>query len=155
MRESICTKIGSLAAFVIAILLTVGCSDDDSSTGPRSTDFPARTLAVSPTSTGTTAASQPFGATIDSPGVMLRIEGDTGTEFSGICATGAEDSVLVGQVPKTYHFDLRNESLSCRIKKQSPGAGSLQTVLLAGDNTRSIQQTNSQESIINVSYSGG
>lgn len=141
---------------MVAILLTVGCSgDDDSSTGPRSTEFPARTLAVSPTSTETTAVTQPFGATTDRPGVTLRIEGEAGTEFSGLCATGAEDSVLVGQVPKSYRFDLRSQELSCRIKKQSPGNGSLRTILLAGDNTRSIQQTRSQESIINVSYSGG
>ncbi len=149
-----------LAAFLVVVLLASGCSGDEAgSTGTGSTEFPARTLAATPETTAstslTTPAPPPSGTTAGASGVVLRIEGDAGTNFTGVCTTGTEDSVLVGQVPKSYDFDLRGQALSCQIKKQSPGNGSLRTVLLAGGNTRSIQQTQSQESIINVSYSGG
>lgn len=150
---------GYLAVFVVAILLAGGCSgDDDTSTGSRSTGFPARTLAAVPGSastTGPTEDTQPSGATVGRSRVTLRIEGDAGTEFSGVCTTSTENSVLVGKVPKTYNFDLRNRALSCQIKKQGPGTGSLQAILLTGDNTRSIQQTRSRNSTINISYSSG
>lgn len=140
---------------LVAILMVGGCSGEDNEpTGQGSTDFPARTLAATPETTSSTTAP-----TADTTGTaseaVLRLEGNAGTEFSGFCTVGSEDSVLVGQVPKTYSFDLRNQPLSCRIKKQSPGNDSLRVALLAGDNTRSIQQTKSQESIINISYSGG
>lgn len=100
-------------------------------------------------------AGVPAGTTGQAPGTTLRLEGDAGTNFSGICTTGAEEEVLIGQVPKSYSFDLQGRTLSCQIKKQSPGTGSLRTILLAGGATRSIQQTRAQESIINISYSGG
>ena len=141
--------------FLVAVLLAAGCSgDEDGSTGTGSTDFPARTLAAPETTTATAATTSP-GTTISASEVVLRLEGDAGTNFSGVCISGAEDSVLVGQVPKSYSFDLQGQTLSCQIKKQSPGNGSLRTILLAGDNTRSIQQTESQSSTINISYSGG
>lgn len=140
---------------MVAVLTAVGCSGGDGSAGSGTTDFPARTLASTPGPATTTKTTQTPGITTGGPEVVLRIEGAAGTEFSGVCTTGPEDSVLVGRVPKTYNFDLRGQPLSCRIEKQSPGAGSLRTVLLAGDNTRSIQQTESQNSTINISYSGG
>lgn len=151
---------GLPAAFLVVVLLAFGCSGaEDGPTGAGSTDFPARTLAATPETTAstssTTPAPPPSGMTASASGVVLRLEGDAGTNFSGVCTTGAEDSILVGQVPKSYSFELQGQILSCQIKKQSPGDGSLRTILLAGDNTRSIQQTESQESIIHISYSGG
>ena len=141
------------------LLLVSGCSGDgNKTTETGSTDFPARTLAGVPetaASTPSTAPAPPVGTTGGNPEATLRIEGDAETNFTGVCTTGAEEEVLVGQVPKSYSFDLQGRTLSCQIKKQSSGNGSLRTVLLAGDNTRSIQQTRSQNSIINISYSGG
>lgn len=148
-----------LAAFLAALLLIVGCSkDENKTTETGSTDFPARTLAGAPKTTAptpSTAPAPPVSTTGGNREATLRLEGDAGTNFTGICTTGAEEEVLVGQVPKSYSFDLQGRTLSCQIKKQSSGNGSLRTVLLAGDNTRSIQQTRSQDSIINISYSGG
>jgi hypothetical protein len=156
LGESLGRRIGLVAAFLVGILLAFACSgDEDGSTGTGSTDFPARTLAATPETTAATSASPPPGTTGSVFGVVLRLEGDAGTSFTGVCTTGAENSVLVGQVPKSYSFDLQGQILSCQIKKQSPGNGSLRTILLTGDNTRSIQQTESQESTINISYSGG
>ncbi len=147
---------GVFAALLVAALLIAGCSgDENGSTGTGSTDFPSRTLAATPETTATTSAAPTPGTTSGASGVVLRLEGDAGINFSGICTTGTEDSVLVGQVPKSYNFNLRGQGLACQIKKQSPGNGSLRAILLAGDNTRSIQQTESQESTISIAYSGG
>ncbi|CAN5655012.1 hypothetical protein BH24ACT20_BH24ACT20_16720 [soil metagenome] len=154
MGESIGRNVALLTATLIAALMAAGCSgEDNGSTDKGSTDFPARTLAATPEATSSTTVP-PTGTTGGVSEAALRLEGNAGTEFSGFCTIGSEDSVLVGQVPKTYSFDLRGQTLSCRIKKQSSGGDSLRVVLLAGDSTRSIQQTKSQESIINISYSG-
>ena len=159
MGESIGKNIWLLVAFSLAILLAAGCSGDgDKTTRTGTTDFPDRTLAVSPETTASTAqtpSTPPAGTTGRGSEITLRLEGDAGTSFSGVCTTGAEDAVLVGQVPKIYSFDLRGQTLSCSITNQSPGNSSLRAVLLDGGNTRSIQQTKSQNSTINISYSGG
>lgn len=148
-----------LAAFLFAFLLAAGCSGGgDNTTGTGSTDLPDRTLAATPETTASTSQtpSTPTpGTTALSSGVTLRLEGNAGTKFSGVCTTGAKDEVLVGQVPKRYSFDLRGQTLSCSITKQSPNKSSLRVILLDGGNTRSIQQTKSQNSAVNISYSGG
>lgn len=146
-----------LAAFLVALLLAAGCSGDgDNTTGTGSTDLPDRTLAAPPETTASTSQTPPApGTTTLSQGITLRLEGNAGTKFSGVCTTGEEDEVLVGQVPKRYSFDLRGQTLSCSITKQSPKKSSLRVILLDGGNTRSIQQTKSQKSAITISYSGG
>lgn len=152
MGESYVKRYGLLAAVLAALLLTAGCSNKDDSTAAGSTDFPTRTLAAGP---GTTSAPPPAGATVTGPSeVVLRLEGDDRTNFSGFCTSGARDSVLSGRVPKSYRFDLRGRDLACRIEKRSPD-GSLRAILLAGGATRSIQQTESPNSTISISYSGG
>ena len=72
--------------------------------------------------------------------------------FPGICA-GGKESILSGRIPKRYAFDPRGQRLSCRIEKQDAG-GDLKVILIAGDTTRSVQQTNTRGSVINVSYTG-
>ena len=75
--------------------------------------------------------------------------------FSGICAAGGKESVLSGRIPKRYAFDPRGRRLSCRIEKQDSGGGDLKVILVAGDTTRSVQQTNTRGSVINIFYAGG
>jgi hypothetical protein len=89
------------------------------------------------------------------PEVMIRLEGDPKTMFSGLCSVGEQREVLSGQVPKRFAFDLKGRRLSCRIEKQGGGDGALKVVLIAGETTRSVQQTNAPGSTINVSYEGG
>ena len=91
---------------------------------------------------------------MDSPAVSLRLEGDPGTTFSGICNVGGKESVLSGRIPKRYAFDPRGQRLSCRIEKRDSGGGNLKVILIAGDTTRSVQQTNTRGSVVNVSYYG-
>ena len=86
------------------------------------------------------------------PEVVIRLEGDPKTTFSGLCSVGEERNVLSGRVPKRYAFDLKGRRLSCRIEKRDGGTGDLKVVLAAGESTRSVQQTSAPGSVINVSY---
>ena len=88
------------------------------------------------------------------PEVVLRLEGGPKTTFSGLCSVGDEQSVLDGKVPKRFTFDPRGRELSCRIQKRDDGRGALKIILIAGNTTRSVQQTNAPGGTINLSYSG-
>jgi len=88
------------------------------------------------------------------PEVVLRLEGGPKTTFSGLCSVGDEQSVLDGKVPKRFTFDPRGRELSCRIQKRDDGRGALKIILIAGDTTRSVQQTNAPGGTINLSFSG-
>jgi hypothetical protein len=148
--------------FVLLSLLAISCSDGTgASTVARdeSDGFPEGTLAA-PSRGQETAEESPPEATLgpepaDTPAVLLRLEGDPGTTFSGICAVGGEESVLSGRIPKRYAFDPRGQRLSCRIEKQDRRGGALKVILTAGDTTRSVQQTNKSGGVINISYGGG
>jgi hypothetical protein len=88
------------------------------------------------------------------PEVVLRLEGGPKTTFSGLCSVGDEQNVLDGKVPKRFTFDPRGRELSCRIQKRDDGRGALKIILIAGNTTRSVQQTNAPGGTINLSYSG-
>ena len=88
------------------------------------------------------------------PEVVIRLEGDPKTTFTGLCSVGPEQNVLSGQVPKRFTFDLSGERLECRIEKRDEGGGDLKVVLVAGDTTRSVQQTNAPGGVVNLSYRG-
>jgi len=88
------------------------------------------------------------------PEVVLRLEGGPKTTFSGLCAVGDSQNVLDGKVPKRFTFDPRGRELSCRIQKRDDGRGALKIILIAGNTTRSVQQTNAPGVTINLSYSG-
>jgi hypothetical protein len=154
------------SALVIALLavlsLAWACSGDSGGDqGPGSTkrgsDFEEGTLAK--TVQEETTASSPLpeatlGGGTNAPGVVLRIEGDPKTTFSGLCTVAREESVLSGSVPKRYAFDLDGRKLSCRIQKQDSGRVDLKVILTADDTTRSVQQTSTRNGFINISYQG-
>lgn len=132
-------------------------SSTGSVTSSSSDGVPEGTL-----STGSETTQEPgnlegtLGAGSGKPDVTLRVEGDRGIRFSGICTVGKEQTVLTGEVPKQFTYHLEDQKLSCRIQKQDSKNEtkneSLRVILLAGDTTRSVQQTNSSRGIINVSY---
>ena len=151
------TTIALVAALLIALLLVGACSGDEN--GERSTaktDNPEESTPTSPTGPETTESTPlpeaTLGAEPDSPDVVLRLEGDPETTFSGICTVGGKESVLSGRVPKRYAFAPKGQKLSCRIQKQDSGGGSLKVILIAGNTTRSVQQTNSPGGVIHLSY---
>jgi len=158
------------AALLFAILLllgacggeTTGQGDDGQKNGGKGDggqgerrEPPEETRPV--TSGPETTAKDPPKITLgEEPGgqpeVVLRLEGGPTTTFSGLCSVGGEQNVLDGRVPKRFTFDPGGRELSCRIQKRDEGQGALKIILIAGNATRSVQQTNSPGSAINVTY---
>ena len=147
------------AVLLFAFLLLGGCSGENGRNPGGSGGGEPRGETVSPTNGPETTAEGPPKITLgEEPGgqpeVVLRLEGGPRTTFSGLCSVGDEQSVLGGEVPKRFTFNPRGRELSCRIQKRDDGRGALKIVLIAGNTTRSVQQTNSQGSTINVTYRG-
>jgi hypothetical protein len=154
------------AAMLLIVLLFLGaCSDEaknkKESNPPREkTEVVEETTSPPTTALETTGEPSPPEVTLGEdprgePEVLIRLEGDPETMFSGLCSVGEQREVLSGRVPKRFTFDLKGRQLSCRIEKQDGGNGDLKVVLIAGETTRSVQQTNTPGSIRNVSYAGG
>jgi hypothetical protein len=153
----------AFVAGLLAVLLLAGaCSGakngKSSGTADRTDkNFEEGTLTSSKTGREKTENTSPPEATLGrgpvSPGIVLRLEGDPKTTFSGICTVGGKENVLSGRVPKRYVFKVK--SLSCRIQKQNSGKGSLKAILTANNTTRSVQQTSTRGGVIHISYTGG
>ena len=145
----------ALVAVLFTVFLFAGACSGEGAGSSGGTTGPEGTLVSSNTRNEKT---EPLEATLgtepDSPGVVLRLEGDPKTAFSGICTVGGKQSVLSGQVPKRYTFHPEGQRLSCRIQKQDPGGGSLKVILAAGDTTHSVQQTSVRGGVITISYKG-
>jgi hypothetical protein len=154
------------AAMLLAVLLFVGgCSDEtqnpdrDNNPTEEKAEVKEETTSAPTTGPETTGKSPHPEITLgDDPGskpeAVIRLEGDPETTFSGLCSVGEKRTVLSGQVPKRFTFHLKGRQLSCRIEKQDGGTGDLKVVLVAGDATRSVQQTNAPGGVISVSYKG-
>jgi hypothetical protein len=154
-------SVARAAAVLFAVFTLAACSGETGQSGgdpargeePRGTSAPSATVAQETTEEGPpkiTLGEEPGG----SPEVVLRLEGGPKTTFSGLCSVGGRQSVLGGRVPKRFTFDPGSRELSCRIEKRDDERGALKIVLVAGDTTRSVQQTNSPGATINVSYGG-
>jgi hypothetical protein len=152
------------AVLLLAVLLLSGaCSDDSANSGESSGEAPNGQdpeESTGPTTAPETTSAEPPEITLGEdpngrPEVVLRLEGGRSTTFSGLCTAGGEENVLSGRVPKRFTFDLGGRELSCRIEKRDEGDGLLRVILIAGNTTRSVQQSNSPGSTINVSYRGG
>ena len=87
-----------------------------------------------------------------SQGITLKIGGSPGTIFSGTCSVGGEEKTLGGRVPARYVYESGAEELECEIRKR--GVGTLEVVLAAGNNVRSVQRTSAPGGTINFAYSG-
>jgi hypothetical protein len=153
-----------VATLLLAVLLFAGaCSDETRKPDERSSPATEKTeVTEEPTSASTTrletTEDSPPEISLGDPGgkpdAVIRLEGDPGTTFSGLCSVGEKRSVLSGQVPKRFEFDLKGRQISCRIEKRDGGTGDLEVILVAGDSTRSVQQTNAPGGVIEVSYEG-
>jgi hypothetical protein len=151
------------AVFAFLSLLPASClagpEPSDGGTGSTGSSVQEESTPVTaPEGPETTEDGTPPEATLaeapDSPAVLLRLEGDPETTFSGICDVGDKKRVLGGKIPKRYAFDPHGQRLSCRIEKRGSGGGNLKVILVAGDTTRSVQQTNAPGGVVNVSYYG-
>jgi hypothetical protein len=152
------------AATVLIVLLLVGACSDGEKTRKDGNPPEQKTEVVEETTSPTTMLettedTQPPEVTLGDDGggepeVVIRLEGDPETTFSGLCSVGTEQKVLSGQVPKRFEFALKGRQLSCRIEKRDDKSGDLKAVLIAGEATRSVQQTNTPGGLIEVSYGG-
>lgn len=149
------------AALLVVLLLSAACSSDEtdkaSNAALEASGIETTGGFTEPTmSSGTTESMTPPEGTINpsngEPDAVLRLEGASGTRFSGVCKVGAEASLIEGRVPKRFGYDLDGERLTCRIQKRDSGAGALKVILTAGGDTRSVQQTNSRGGEISISY---
>lgn len=151
-------KTGLLATLLVAVFIVGGCSEEETTGREISGDFLEGTLSSSDggpkTTPLTTETPDTTGVTAGASEVQLRLEGDPQTTFSGICTAGSEEYVIRDQVPQRYTFDLNGGDFSCRVQKRDPGDGNLRVVLIAGESTRSVQQTRSRDSVIRLSYAG-
>jgi hypothetical protein len=166
VETAIARAIVPAAMLLLVVLLFVGsCSDEtrkpDEKSNPakEKSEITEETTSAPTTGLETTEESPPPEITLgDDPGgnpdVVIRLEGDPGTTFSGLCSVGEKRSVLSGQVPKRFAFDLKGQQLSCRIEKRDGDTGELEVILVAGESTRSVQQTNAPGGVIEVSYEG-
>jgi hypothetical protein len=154
-----------VAMLLLAVpLFAWACSDETRKPDERSSPAREKTeVTEGPTSTSTTEPettekSPPPEITLGDPDgkpdVVIQLEGDPGTTFSGLCSVGEGQKVLSGQVPKHFEFDLKGQQLSCRIEKRDKEKGDLKVVLAAGETTRSVRQTNTPGGVIKVSYKG-
>ncbi|WP_219972747.1 hypothetical protein [Rubrobacter xylanophilus] len=165
VRRNRLQRVAGTALFSAVLLLAAACSGN----GPSGEEHPRhgettreRTSAIERTAPPETTTSgleiteeePPPGVSTDASRVVLRLEGEEGTRFSGICDVGGQQNVLSGEVPRRYAFDLDGLPLSCRIQKQNGGRATLRVVLLTDDTTRSVQQTNAPGGTIRISYRG-
>ena len=154
-----------VAMLLLAVLLFVGaCSDetknpDQANNRAKQNTEVAEETTSAPTGLETTGESPPPELALGDdasgkPDVVIRLEGDSETTFTGLCSVGEERSVLSGQVPKRFAFYLKGRQLTCRIEKRDGGTSDLEVILVAGEATRSVQQTNAPGGVISVSYKG-
>jgi hypothetical protein len=85
--------------------------------------------------------------------LTLKVGGDPGTGFSGVCSVEGEEKTIGGRVPQLYVFELGDAGLECEISKKSDG-GALQ-VVVAGEGVRSVQHTGATEGTIRFTFSEG
>lgn len=85
--------------------------------------------------------------------LTLKVGGDPGTEFSGVCSLGKEERTIGGRVPERYVFELGDAGLECEIRKEDRGA---LEVVVAGEGGRSLQRSGgAEEGTVRFDFSGG
>ena len=139
-----------LATLLGVVVFATGCggdeeTQDDSTEGQGTTEQTASTQDSTENTRGENTMGRNSGG-----GVMLSIEGDSGTEFSGICSVGDEAYELSGEVPESFDYDLEGRQLECEIRQES--AGNL-NILLIGPGDRVQQQANTPGGTISLVYS--
>ena len=100
-----------------------------------------------------TAKGEGVDATVPSGQVTLKIEGSSGTEFSGTCIIGGKvEKKVSGRVPKRFIYELDGQRLECEIRKQSSNSGEMKVAFSAGSHTNSVQQISTQGGSLILRY---
>jgi hypothetical protein len=85
--------------------------------------------------------------------VTLRLSGDHGVPFSGVCSLGENQREITGQTPRSFEFDPKGRELSCEISKKGSRGDELK-VVLNGEGIRSVQQLGGAEGTVRLTYGG-
>jgi hypothetical protein len=84
--------------------------------------------------------------------VTLKVLGDPGTSFSGVCSIAGREEAVEGRVPKRYAYELGEGMLECEVRNESGGA---LRVTLTGEGLHSVQQSDTSGGTIRIGFSGG
>jgi hypothetical protein len=85
--------------------------------------------------------------------LALKVGGDPGSEFSGVCSLGKEEKTIGGRVPEHYVFEPGAAGIECEIRKE--GGGALK-VVVTGEGVRSVQRSGGAgEGTVRFAFSGG
>ena len=92
----------------------------------------------------------------ESEDVVLRIAGEKGTRFSGVCSAGEEKRDISGQAPKSFEYELNDDrQLTCEIRKQG-GQDAALNVVLESENSRSLHRSvGGDDIVIRLTYQDG
>jgi hypothetical protein len=142
-----------LVALLASAVFATGCARGEETQDEGTEEQTAGQTASTEAQGGTTVERERTGGGGSRREVMLEIDGDPGTEFSGVCSVGDEENELSGEVPDSFSYDLEGQQLECEIRKESTGSGSLK-VLLTGPGDRIEQQTSTPGGTIRLVYSG-
>jgi hypothetical protein len=82
--------------------------------------------------------------------VKLKVAGDPGTAFSGLCSAGGRKDAIEGRAPARYSYELGDGKLVCDIRKE--GGGVLETVV-TGEGVHSLQRSVARGSTIRFAIS--
>lgn len=87
--------------------------------------------------------------------MTLRIAGDEGTRFSGVCSVGQEEHDISGRVPQGFEYEPKDRKLVCEVQKQGAQNAELRVVLNDG-NTRSVQRSEGgEDTLMRSAYDNG
>lgn len=81
---------------------------------------------------GNDGAEEKGDAGADPDEVRLKIDGEPGTRFSGVCVVGGEGKEVSGQVPGRFVYEPEGRKVECEIRKEGTGSGSLEFSVDAG-----------------------
>jgi hypothetical protein len=84
--------------------------------------------------------------------VTLKVTGDQGTSFSGVCSVGEREEAIEGRVPERYAYEPGDARLECEIRKKDAGA---LEVVVTGEGIHSVQRSNAQGGTVRFALSGG
>lgn len=145
-----------LVALLASVVFVTGCGGDE-----QAQKDPAEEQSTTEQTEQTTNAERTEDTGMDkgtasagsSQEVTLKIEGDPGTGFSGVCSAGDQEEELAGEAPRSFVYDLpEGQKLDCEIRKSGQDSGSLKVTLTApGSNI--VQQTNTPGGSLNLSFS--
>lgn len=86
--------------------------------------------------------------------VRVKIDGESGTRFSGACAVGDEGREVSGQIPGLFVYEPEGREVECEIRKEGKDAGSLKfSVDAGGENSK--QKIRATADNLEFSVSGG